>query len=97
MVDTTLANIAAAANDSDLRDRIISAAAEQGIALASQWVEQNSRLLTSLPLTEQGDTIASVYAYAVSQMPPRPGANPAAVTDAYIRAAVQQVLNPPTE
>ena len=37
------------------------------------------------------DTVASVYAYAVGQMPPPPGANPAAVTDAFLRYALADV------
>ena len=41
-------------------------------------------------LQAAADKVASVYAYAVATYdpPPTPGANPAAVTDAYIRAAV---------
>ena len=38
------------------------------------------RLLAAAPVNAAGDTVASVYAYAVGQMPPPPGANPAAVT-----------------
>lgn len=41
-----------------------------------------------------GDTVASVYAYAVGQMPPPPGANPAAVTDAFLRHALEEVRPP---
>lgn len=35
--------------------------------------------------------VGSVHAYAVSQQPPPPGANPAAVTDAQLTTAVQAV------
>ena len=49
------------------------------------------RLLAAAPVNETGDTVASVYAYAVGQMPPPPGANPAAVTDAFLRYALADV------
>lgn len=32
--------------------------------------------------------------YAVGQMPPPPGANPAAVTDAFLRHALEEVRTP---
>jgi len=52
------------------------------------------RLLAAAPVNETGDTVASVYAYAVGQMPPPPGANPAAVTDTFLRAALAHVRPP---
>ena len=56
-----------------------------------QWVDTRMRLLAAAPVNAAGDTVASVYAYAVGQMPPPPGANPAAVTDAFIRYALADV------
>jgi len=84
----TLADVTAAANDPHLRDRLISAAAESGIDSPDQWVDTRMRLLAAAPVNGNGDTVASVYAYAVGQMPPPPGANPAAVTDAFLRYAL---------
>lgn len=91
---TNLSDISAAAMDDNLRDRLISAAAEVGYP--QSWVAENARRLVSLPVTEAGDTIASVYAYAVAAATPPPGLNPAAVTDTYLRAAVAALLTPPT-
>ena len=56
-----------------------------------QWVDTRMRLLAAAPVNAAGDTVASVYAYAVGQMPPPPGANPAAVTDAFLRHALADV------
>lgn len=89
----TLKDISDAAQDADLRDRLLSAAAEVGIQNAAQWVNDNARRLAAAPIAE-GDTtntIASVYAYARDTRPPAPGANPSAVTDDYLRHAVQAV------
>ena len=47
--------------------------------------------LAAAPVNTNGDTVASVFAYAVGQMPPPPGANPAAVTDDFLRAALAHV------
>ena len=90
----TLADVTAAANDPHLRDRLISAAAEVGIDAPEQWVDTRMRLLAAAPVNSAGDTVASVYAYAVGQMPPPPGANPAAVTDAFLRYALEEVRPP---
>lgn len=87
----TLADVTAAANDPHLRDRLISAAAEAGIDSPDQWVDTRVRLLAAAPVNSAGDTVASVYAYAVGQMPPPPGVNPAAVTDTFLRAALAHV------
>ena len=92
---TNLNDISEAARDSDLADRIMSAAAEKGVLSPAVWVGENSRRLAAAPIAE-GDsenTVASTYAYARDTRPPAPGANPAAVTDAYIRYAVQYVLD----
>ncbi len=92
-----LSDISEAARDSDLMDRLMSAAAEAGVTNPAAWVAENSRRLASAPVAEgdETNTIASVYAYARDTRAPAPGANPAAVNDDYIRHAVQTVLNPP--
>ena len=88
----TLADVTAAANDPYLRDRLISAAAEVGIDAPEQWVDTRMRLLAAAPVNETGDTVASVYAYAVGQTPPPPGASDSsAVTDAFLRYALADV------
>lgn len=87
----TLAQHTAARNDNDLLTRLIAAAEQAGIPNAQQWAEQHRGALVS---TQIGDTtIADVHAYAVATYnpTPRPGENPAAVTDAQIAQAVQAV------
>ena len=87
----TLAPPTAARNDDDLLTRLIAAAEQAGIPNAQQWAEQHRGALVS---TQIGDTtIADVHAYAVATYnpTPRPGENPAAVTDAQIAQAVQAV------
>lgn len=93
MAVTNLSDISKAAEDEDLLDRLISAAAAEGIDSPEGWAKTNARRIVAEPITPDGDTAASVFAYAVSvyQPAPRPGQNPAAVTDAYLRAAVQSV------
>lgn len=99
---TTLAEFTAAATDPDLRDRFVAAAQEAGIPNAEYWVEANRGNLTRASVGDTGDTaatVASVYAYAWNvyqeTAPPKPGANPAAVTDDHIRHAVAAVVTPP--
>lgn len=87
----TLAQHIAARNDNDLLARLIAAAEQANIPNAQQWAEQHRGELVSANL---GDTtIADVHAYAVATYAPlpRPGENPAAVTDAQISTAVQAV------
>lgn len=93
MADTALHDITAAASDPELLERIISAAAEAGVRDPGGWATMNARLIVSAPLPGGVGTPASVYAYAVAtyQPTPTPGANPAAVTDAYLRSAVADV------
>lgn len=90
MPDTPLSAISAAASDPELLARITAAAASTGISNPEGWAQMNILRVVSEAVTPNGDTVASVYAYAVATYdpPPTPGANPAAVTDAYIRAAV---------
>ncbi len=91
-----LNDISEAARDADLLDRMVSAAAELGVQDPNSWVHNNSRVLATAYIADGNttNTIASVYAYARDTRPPAPGANPAAITDEYIRHAVQSVINP---
>ena len=87
----TLAQHTAARNDTDLLTRLIAAAEQAGIPNAQQWAEQHRGALVSARI---GDTtIADVHAYAAAtyEPTPRPGENPAAVTDTQIAEAVQAV------
>ena len=88
---SSLSDISEASRDPDLRDRLYSAAAEYGIVNAEQWVLENIRRLVSMPIAEGNtiDTVTSVYAYARDTRPPAPGLNPGAVTDGFLRYAVQ--------
>ena len=90
MPDTPLSAISAAAADPDLLDRITAAAAAAGVTNPQAWAQMNALRIVSEPITSNGDTVASVYAYTVATYdpPPTPGANPTAVTDQYIRHAV---------
>lgn len=90
----TSAQIIAAYRDSDLLERITAIAAAEGIANPDQWVGMRIRQIVAADLDGDGgasNSIASVYEYAVETTPPRPGANPAAVTDDHIRTALQCV------
>ena len=87
----TIAQHNAARNDFDLLARFVGAAEQAGISNAQMWAEQHRGALVSAQI---GDTtIADVHAYAVAtyEPTPRPGENPAAVTDAQIAQAVQAV------
>ena len=88
-----LEHISAASRDLELRERFYSAAAEIGIPDPESWVLNNSRQLAASPVADgdQVNSIASVYAYARSNRTLPAGADPAAVTDDYIRHAVQHI------
>lgn len=99
-ITTTAMHIAARA-DADLLERLIAAAEMQGIPSAAGWVQQNIGTIISTPLTEGQDTIASVFDFAkgsyeaaVAALPPKPGLNPAAVTDAYMAQAILALITP---
>lgn len=92
----------AARGDSDLLARLIAVAEMNNIPSAPQWVQQNMGTLISLPIGE-GQTIADVYAYAqetrqieINALPPLPGLNPGAVTDAHMATAVTAMITPET-
>lgn len=100
---TTAQHIAARGNP-ELLERLIATAEMNGVPNAAAWVQQYIGTLISTPLTTSGtDTIASVLDYAqgqydsaVAALPPKPGANPSAVTDSYLDVAVKAVLTPET-
>lgn len=86
-----------ATRDPDLVDRLTAAAEIEGIASARTWVEMNIGKLVSAEV--EGTTLSAVHAYAVAnynppEPPPRPGQNPAAVTDPLIFAAIASVTAP---
>ena len=93
----SLADITAASRDRHLVDRMIAAAAEAGHPYPASQIADAAARIVATPITEQGDSIASVYAYAVQTHTPAPapGADPAAVLDAHVRAAVVAVLGEP--
>ena len=88
----TIADIQAARDDTDLRARIATAA--EALGLGTQWAASQMGRLVAVKI---GDTtIADVYGYAAAtyQPTPKPGANPAAVTDQQIYAAINEVNGP---
>ena len=93
MRQPTLSAISRAAADDDLLERMTAAAAAAGVDDPEGWVKMNARRIAASPVTEAGDTVAGVYDYAVATYnpTPRPGENPAVVTDDYLRAAVAAV------
>ena len=88
----TLAQHIAARNDNDLLARFVAAAEVTGIDNPQGWAEQHRGELVAAKVDGES-AVSDVHAYAVStyQPTPRPGANPAAVTDDQIKAAVQKV------
>lgn len=88
----------AARDDTDLLQRLIAAAEMAGIPDAESKVRSNLGQLMTVVITgedEPPQVIADVHAYASLQreaalaaVPPPPGADPAAVTDAHLALAV---------
>jgi len=99
MADTTAQHIAAR-NDANLAARLTAVAEQAQIPNAETFVQMNMGRLVSAPI--EGDTTvtavhayaAEVYRVAVSELPPPPGLNPAAVTDAQLAEAVMAVWQP---
>lgn len=87
----TIAEHIAARNDLDLLERLVAAAERAGITDPQAWAEANRGRLVAADLGET--TVADVHAYAVANYTPtpRPGQDPASVTDAQIEAAVAAV------
>jgi hypothetical protein len=101
MTDTTAQHIAAR-DDVDLTERLIATAEQLAVTDAASFVRSNLGRLISVDIGE-GTTVTSVHAYAkasyeaaLAALPPRPGVNPAAVTDVQLIQAVQAVWNPTT-
>ena len=88
MATPTSAAIIAASNDSDLLARAVALGAT--VSLTQADVEAQRTKLASAPVDSEGNTVASVYEYASAtyKPTPRPGENPAAVTDAHILHAL---------
>lgn len=88
MATPSSAAIIAASTDSDLLARMVALGATLGLTQAD--VETARTRLASAPADGDGATIASVYEYAAANYTPtpRPGENPAAVTDEHILHAL---------
>ena len=88
MATPSSAAIIAASNDHDLLARAVALGATIGLTQAD--VETQRTKIASAPVDSEGSTIASVYEYARATYSPtpRPGENPAAVTDQHILHAL---------
>ena len=91
MATPTSAAIIAASHDTDLLQRAVALGSLLGLTQAD--VEANRTKLAAAPADDAGSTIASVYEYAEATYTPtpRPGQNPAAVTDAHILHALATI------
>ena len=87
----TSASLIAASGDSDLLARAIALAAEAGIENPQAFIESRRHQLAAAPVSESGDTVASVYEYAASLPRYRTGQDPAAVTDDHLRTAISNL------
>lgn len=92
---TSSSDLIAAAGDADLRARLVALLAASGHQTPAGTVEQRIGQIVAQAISTQGQSIADVHAYtaarraqAVAALPPAPGADPAAVTDAQLRAAL---------
>lgn len=92
MAVTTTQNVIDALADPHLKERLVAAAAIHGQLSPNVFVENCYAQLMASPVSAEGDTIASIYAYALATAPPPPGKNPAAVTDAHLNAAIQALM-----
>ena len=88
MATPTSAAIIAASHDGDLLARMVALGSTVGLTQAD--VEAQRTKLASAPVDDDGNTVASVFEYARATYnpTPRPGENPAAVTDAHILHAL---------
>ena len=89
----SIADLIAARDDADLRERVRAAAEARGLGVS--WAESQMGRLVAATITsaDQTTTIADVLAYARANYTPtpRPGQNPAAVLDAMIFDAIEAV------
>lgn len=98
MTDTTAQHIAAR-DDEDLVARLVASAEQAHIPNPDSFVRMNVGKLISADIG--GTTVTTVHAYAslvyeeaVAALPPKPGLNPAAVTDDQLAQAIQAVWAP---
>ena len=98
MATPTSASIIAASKDPDLIRRAVALGATLNPPLTQADVEFLRVRLAAAPVDDEGNTVASVFEYADAnyQPTPRPGENPAAVTDAYLIQALGSVATPRT-
>lgn len=96
MATPSSAAIIAASRDSDLLARMVALGSTIGLTQAD--VEAQRTKLASAPVDPEGNTVASVYEYARATYTPtpRPGENPAAVTDAHILHALGTIKEDPS-
>ena len=92
----------AAKGDPDLLARLIAKAEMLGISDPSGWVQAHLTAIMQQSIGEDS-TIVTVHAYAkgardeyLAAIPPAPGADLGAVTDAHLETAIQAVQNAPT-
>lgn len=88
MSTPTSASIIAASSDQDLLQRAVALGATLGLTEAD--IRAQAYRLAAAPVASNGDTVASVYEYAAAsyEPTPRPGENPAAVTDTHLLHAL---------
>lgn len=96
MAVTSSSALIAAAADNDLIRRFVALGATLGMTRSD--VEMARERLAAAPVDDQGNTVASVHEYAsavyndaVEALPPRPGVNPASVTDAHMIHALKSI------
>lgn len=95
---TSSADLIAAAADTDLRARLVALLAASGHQTPAAAIEQRIGEIVAQGVSDQGQTVADVHAYAtarraqaVASLPPAPGADPAAVTDVQLRDALTKL------
>lgn len=92
----SIAEHMSARNDNDLFQRLVAAAEMAGVEAPEQFVGLNRGKLISTPIEVDGQStsLSDIHAYAVAtyQPVPRPGANPAAVTDQHIKEAIKAIV-----
>lgn len=87
-----------AKGDSDLLSRLIARAEMMNVDDPANWVQINMSKLIQASIAGPDDTIVSVFSFAkqhredyIAAIPPAPGADLAAVTDAHLTAAINAV------
>lgn len=89
MPNPTSSAIISAARDSDLQNRFV--ALGSLIGLSQQEIEYARTKLASTEVDDSGNTVASVYEFAMSQPRYRAGEDPTAVTDDHILYALNKL------